>query len=1103
MPPTGPTFAAQLSDDLLDYGYTLLRLALVLQEGRSQLELARTAFERAAEAIESVVRNGSPEDPDLGFHRVIASCSYHLAHYSARSYSLLPTPETLNLAPAERCLVFLLRRNLTALRETCFLWLIDPNHADDQISEALAAEEGGIDLDDAFQLGLTATFMRALSTFDFALLTGSNELAGQAVERFAECEEASADLGAVPSWWTSKLAKNLVSDLWEQSLHRQLSPEILGDGSANWPNLRSLFVSLLQSKRVAQIELWPSQLDAVKRVTSAEDDLVVSLPTSAGKTRIAEMCILRALSGQRRVVYVTPLRALSAQVERDLREVFQPLGFTVSSLYGASGEVGLDTDTLSNRDIVVSTPEKLDFALRQDASLLDDVGLIVLDEAHTIGPGEREVRYEVLVQRLLRRPDSSSRRLVCLSAILPRGEQLDDFVSWIRQGDTGEAVIANWRPTRQRFGTIRWNAGDQYARLDLNVEDENAFLQRFIQAIKVPKARTRMFPKDSGELTLAVAWQIAKDGRSALIFCPQKNLVASLARKLLDVYDRGALERLGEDSAQLERAKRVGREWLGSDHPAVRCLSVGVAVHHAGLPKAYLREVENLLRARQLPIVIASPTLAQGLNLSASTLLMYSIRRGTKVISGEDFGNVIGRAGRAHVDIDGQILYVLFEPTAWRLQEWEKLKAQARAKSIQSGLFALIALVLQRLQDALGCDKTELLEYVAGNSDAWDVVFAPDQQVVEGDPSEELASLDTAILALIEKLDCDVSELPKLLDEILQDSLWLKTLARKSDDELATQRALLLERGRVIWAGSTDVQRRGYFASGVGFATGQNLDKQSGTLNRLLFQAEQAIEADNLPEATNAALQLARIVFTIPPFAPKTLPGTWETVLSEWISGRPMAEIVASDPEGLVEFIETGVIYGLVWAIEAVRVRSKAHTDEFAELWTGRLAQTLEAGTTDKCAILLIHAGLGSRVAALAALSDIPGDFSDLQEMKVWLASKRVAQASMTQDWPTAETAELWRAFRDSLSDEATRTWTRQVKTYNVIWRDTPPPTAGSFLRIVGRGVGKRTEVHTSDFSQVGELNRALTPRPGVMYGVAMSDPNQIEIHYDGPHALK
>jgi len=270
----------------------------------------------------------------------------------------------------------------------------------------------------------------------------------------------------------------------------------------------------LQSKRVAEIELWPSQIEAAKRVSTADDDLVVSLPTSAGKTRIAELCILRALAGDKRVVYVTPLRALSAQVERDLRETFQPLGFSISSLYGASGEVGLDADTLANRHIVVSTPEKLDFAIRQDSNLLNDVQLIVLDEAHTIGPGEREVRYEVLVQRLLRRSDASARRLVCLSAILPHGEQLDDFVSWIRQGEPGHAVVANWRPTRQRFGTITWRG--EYARLDLDVENEKAYIQRFVTAVKVPKALTRIFPRDGGELALASAWQIAKEGSGSI-----------------------------------------------------------------------------------------------------------------------------------------------------------------------------------------------------------------------------------------------------------------------------------------------------------------------------------------------------------------------------------------------------------------------------------------------------------------------------------------------------------------------------------------------------------------------------------------------------------
>jgi len=50
------------------------------------------------------------------------------------------------------------------------------------------------------------------------------------------------------------------------------------------------------------------------------------------------------------------------------------------------------------------------------------------------------------------------------------------------------------------------------SRLDLDVEDEKAFIQRFLTAVKVPKARTRVFPRDGGELALGSAWQIAKEG---------------------------------------------------------------------------------------------------------------------------------------------------------------------------------------------------------------------------------------------------------------------------------------------------------------------------------------------------------------------------------------------------------------------------------------------------------------------------------------------------------------------------------------------------------------------------------------------------------------
>lgn len=211
-------------------------------------------------------------------------------------------------------------------------------------------------------------------------------------------------------------------------------------GDELYSSMRDLFLASLYGRKNAEVELWPSQLTAARRSSDLADDLVVALPTSAGKTRIAEIAALMTLSTGKRVLIITPLRALSAQTERSFRKVFAPLGFTVSSLYGASGISAGDEDAPRSKNIVIATPEKLDFALRNNSSLIDDVGLIVLDEGHMIGPTEREIRYEILVQRLLRRADAESRRIVCLSAILPDGEQLDDLTAWIRNDVEGEPV---------------------------------------------------------------------------------------------------------------------------------------------------------------------------------------------------------------------------------------------------------------------------------------------------------------------------------------------------------------------------------------------------------------------------------------------------------------------------------------------------------------------------------------------------------------------------------------------------------------------------------------------------------------------------------------
>jgi replicative superfamily II helicase len=220
----------------------------------------------------------------------------------------------------------------------------------------------------------------------------------------------------------------LLNDLWERTYHNVLPIE---NNNPDWMKYRYEFIKHLLKKNNAEIDLWPSQIEGAKKAVNDLENLVISLPTSAGKTRIAELCILRALSKKKKVIYITPLRALSIQTEITLMNSFSDLGNTVSSLYGGLSLYGYQRQQFSDSDILIGTPEKLDFLLKHDPELLNDVGLIVIDEGHMIGPGEREVKFEVLIQSLLNRHDSDSRRIVCLSAILPSGKQLDDFVSWI------------------------------------------------------------------------------------------------------------------------------------------------------------------------------------------------------------------------------------------------------------------------------------------------------------------------------------------------------------------------------------------------------------------------------------------------------------------------------------------------------------------------------------------------------------------------------------------------------------------------------------------------------------------------------------------------
>lgn len=1127
LPADAPAFAPQLSYDLHSYAYALLGLGLRLRELGGDAAQARIAFEQAASALEAVIAKGDPQQVDRDFHFVMAAAGYHLAHLSARAYSLLAIVETEeNFSSVERALAQLMRRNFGALRSSVFDYRASGQGSDARITadiqtrldqaEAVAAppEEDDDFLFNGLDLALTDAFMAAMSLFLLALERGERPLVDQALERLSISLAICSEMNMLPQWWAHRLAIHLLSDLWSNTFHERVPLEPAGGAAADWPNLRELFIAILQRRPKAEIDLWPSQTEAAARAADQSDDLVVSLPTSAGKTRIAELCILRCLAGGKRVVFVTPLRALSAQTETTLQRTFGPLGMTISALYGSIGVSGFDEDAIRERNIVVATPEKIDFALRNDPSLLDDVGLLVFDEGHMIGPNEREVRYEVQIQRLLRRPDAPDRRIVCLSAILPDGDQLDDFAAWLRRDHPGGLIKNDWRPTRLRFGEVVWTSPT--ARLNLRVGDERPWVQRFLTGAAPPnwippkRRRTRVFPDDQRELCLATAWRLVDDGQTVLIFCPERRSVEPFADAIVDLHERGALRSLLEaDPNVLSTAIALGEEWLGAGSAILKCLRLGVALHHGALPTAYRKEVERLLRENILKVTISSPTLAQGLNLSATAVVMYSLHRAGERIEISEFKNVIGRAGRAYVDVEGIVLFPMFDDIPKKRRNWEALITDLGARNMESGLALLVSTLLKRMHARVGGDLDQLIDYVVNNAAAWTFPEVAnekpeDREHALADWERNVATLDTAILSLIGENDIPDDGIEAALDDILQSSLWHRRLQRQDAPVQQVLKAGLVSRSRLIWNQSNAARRRGYFLAGVGLTTGRALDAIAAEANILLIQANSAITEGDDEAAIAAITGLAERVFAFYPFTPDPLPPNWREILRAWLLGQPLAALGAAQASETLQFVEGGLVYRLPWAMEAIRVRAAANGDtvgifdlplEDHEL--GAAVPAVETGTLNRSASILIQAGFNSRLAAIKAVTDTAATFTTGQELRQWLNSEAVIAWSALPDWPTAETKAIWIEFIQSFTPAESSTWSDRRYRASVNWLGTPPPP-GTPVQI--HPWGGQSHVFAADATPLGTVRAALNPdRIGLLRATVATDPGRIDIVYFGP----
>ncbi|MEX2172563.1 MAG: DEAD/DEAH box helicase [Pirellulales bacterium] len=1060
VPEGTPAFSSNLTDDLLDYGYSVLEQSLRLKDASGSRSVVDNALRVAAESIEAAVRKGAANS-DRGFHLTVAAAGFHIAGYGARAYCLAPPlGEESNLSTAERLLTHLMRRSLKPLRIEAVRWLVDSAHQDTLLAQRLREPDDPIMVADVEVVALTGNLVRAVANFLAALENGNSDVLRHCTERLERGQEGAGARRFISLWWAYALASHLIADLWFSSFHAVLPSTIDGPDSEAWGKLRQRFIAVLRARPAAEIDLWPSQVGAARRAVDPTDDLVVALPTSAGKTRIAELCILRCLAQGKRVVYVTPLRALSAQLEFGLSRLFRPLGYAVTSLYGASGVAVADITTLKSANVVVATPEKLDFAVRLDPSVIDDVGLIVLDEGHMIGVNPREIRYEVLVQRLLQRDDADARRIVCLSAIFSEGDAFDDFTAWIRSDEPGAAIVSPWRPTRQRAAVLTWRDGAGH--LAFEVDGERPFVKNFVASESPISPRRTPFPANDEEFTLAAAKSFVRDGQRVLIYCPMRKSVSSLGKAILKLHRQGHFPSMLPETTDLTRALHIGREWLGPDHVALRILPLGVGLHHAALPRAFLAEIEDLLANKRLPLVVASPTLAQGLDLSCSVLILRSLYRSRGTISPNEFANVRGRAGRAFVDLDGITVYPIFEGGAARRRKervYRELNVAAQTREMESGLVLLVETLIELLAHRLGTSHMELRERLLNDAFSWSgqeevvspVPVSEDAEIdIDGADSERLllellANLDIAILGSVPDLSCSVDDLATALDAALRRSLWSRRLARGAPDDASLARTVVVARSRWLWSRTQASQRVGYYYAGVGHATGQFLDANLDILVEHLMAFESAVGMPDVSIARDAIVAFALLASSIAPFEFEFRPDNWTDVLTKWFSGETLHDI--AQPDGIeVAFIQNDVVFRLVWAAEAVRVHAGVRQVRHADELTGRTALILTYGLPSLTAALLAQAGLPSRRVIMKVLAQAPAIVDDPEAIPQWLRA-----IDLPQDFWAANPidGEVWNEFVARWTDRGRLTWTDWEDVFDVVWEEGRSVPAGEQVTIV------------------------------------------------------
>ena len=714
-------------------------------------------------------------------------------------------------------------------------------------------------------------------------------------------------------------------------------------------------------------ELWPSQIQVLEtELLGSNDSAIVRLPTSGGKTRIAEMAIIDTLvrNPDAKCVFVAPYRALAFEVEKTLGEVLNDLGYRVSSVLGAYETDEFEGFLLKAADLLIVTPEKLDLVLRLSPDLFDHISLVVLDEIHMIDDAARGIKFEMLLSRLKARFPNC--RFLVMSAVIP-DSSVKSFAAWLADSPA-RSISSDWRPTIQRIARFEWQSEMGVIRFehDEEIPKLNSFVPGVIRRRRFPylhpetrRKRNPSYPNpDKGDTAAELAYSFSEQG-PVLVFCTQPNFVESVCKRILN-QSIELRKMVGEpvhahfSNEEPTQSLDLAKEWLGEDHIASQSLANGIAPHHGRLPNVVREAIEVDCRAGRYNVIVATNTLAQGVNLPVRTVIVHSTWRSNadgerSRIPVRDYFNIAGRAGRAGQETEGLVVHLTLSEQDRR--DFYHFNNPDNKEPVKGALFQLLKrIVASRF---------------------------PSEAIEEG-----AAVLDPEILAIAVEEGIEAAESEKWSASLG----WTYATLQANDIGLSTEPLLQSVQlaAKQVFEQAPEPSWRKVFAQ-----TG--LKSSSCSALRLFAKAhEEELRNCFLGSGYDSVKLFNHLVieasYQLPEAQPTTdFTGDSEELLNLWLEGKPVDEIARSldvtiSVEQLSRYVEELFGYLLPWIISGlIRISKESLSIREKDLneYIRSYPSMVKYGLPDPVAAWAMSAGIDTRSTALCIAEEfyrtIPG----------------------------------------------------------------------------------------------------------------------------------